>query len=76
MFPLWNDVVAPVVEATGARRIVEVGALRGENTEQMLERVGPDVELHVIDPLPEIDPHRRAAIVRSSTASAAASSWL
>jgi cephalosporin hydroxylase len=61
MFPLWNDVVAPVVEATGARRIVEVGALRGENTELMLERLGPDVELHVIDPLPEFDPAEHEA---------------
>jgi cephalosporin hydroxylase len=56
MFPLWNDVVAPVVQAAGARRIIEVGALRGENTELMLEQLGPGVELHVIDPLPEFDP--------------------
>jgi hypothetical protein len=35
---------------------VEVGALRGENTERMLDRLGPDVELHVIDPLPDFDP--------------------
>ena len=56
MFPLWNDVVAPVIDAAGARRIVEVGALRGENTELMLERLGPDIELHVIDPVPAFDP--------------------
>jgi cephalosporin hydroxylase len=56
MFHFWNDVVAPVIEAAEARRIVEVGALRGENTERMLERLGPQVELHVIDPLPEFDP--------------------
>jgi cephalosporin hydroxylase len=56
MHHFWNDVVAPVIEAAGARRIVEVGALRGENTELMLERLGPDVELHVIDPAPEFDP--------------------
>ena len=56
MFHFWNDVVAPVIEAAGARRIVEVGALRGENTERMLDRLGADVELHVIDPLPEFDP--------------------
>jgi cephalosporin hydroxylase len=56
MYQFWNDVVAPVIEAAGARRVVEVGALRGENTEQMLERLGPDVELHVIDPLPDFDP--------------------
>ena len=56
MFPFWHDVVAPIIEAAGARRIVEVGALRGENTELMLERLGPEVELHVIDPLPDFDP--------------------
>lgn len=56
MFPFWHDVVAPVLEAAAARRIVEVGALRGEHTELMLERLGPDAELHVIDPHPEFDP--------------------
>ena len=61
MYPLWNDVVAPVIEAAGARRIVEVGALRGENTELMLERLGPDVELHVIDPIPIFDPREHEA---------------
>jgi len=61
MYPLWNDVVAPVIEAAGARRIAEVGALRGENTELMLERLGPDVELHVIDPDPNFDPREHEA---------------
>jgi cephalosporin hydroxylase len=61
MYQFWNDVVAPVIQAAGARRIVEVGALRGENTEQMLERLGPDVELHVIDPLPDFDPTEHEA---------------
>jgi cephalosporin hydroxylase len=61
MFHFWNDVVAPVIEAADARRIVEVGALRGENTELMLERLGPDVELHVIDPLPDFDPAEHEA---------------
>jgi cephalosporin hydroxylase len=61
MYQFWNDVVAPVIEAARARRIVEVGALRGENTERMLERLGPDVELHVIDPLPDFDPREHEA---------------
>ena len=39
-----------------ARRIVEIGALRGETTALMLEKLGPDTELHVIDPVPEFDP--------------------
>ena len=61
MYQFWNDVVAPVIEAARARRIVEVGALRGENTEQMLERLGTGVELHVIDPLPDFDPKKHEA---------------
>ena len=61
MYPFWNDVVAPVIEAAEARRIVEVGALRGENTEKMLQRLGPGIELHVIDPLPGFDPAEHEA---------------
>ena len=62
MFPFWEDVIAPVIEAVGARRVIEIGALRGETTVQMLDRLGPDCELHVIDPLPQFDPaeHERA----------------
>lgn len=56
MFPFWREVVAPVLEACRARRIVEVGALRGEHTELMLAHLGPDAELHVIDPVPSFDP--------------------
>jgi Macrocin-O-methyltransferase (TylF)/Methyltransferase domain len=56
MFPFWHDVVAPVIEAAQARRVVEIGALRGDQTELMLQRLGPDVELHVIDPVPFFDP--------------------
>jgi cephalosporin hydroxylase len=61
MYQFWNDVVAPVIEAVGARRIVEVGALRGEHTELLFERLGPDAELHVIDPLPDFDPAQHEA---------------
>ena len=62
MFPFWENVIAPVIEAVGARRVVEIGALRGETTVRMLERLGPECELHVIDPLPQFDPaeHERA----------------
>jgi cephalosporin hydroxylase len=56
MFPFWELVVAPVLEGAEVRRVVEIGALRGENTELMLERLGPGVELHVIDPVPDFDP--------------------
>ena len=56
MFPLWEVAVAPVLEAADARRIVEIGALRGENTRQIIDRLGPETVLHVIDPLPDFDP--------------------
>jgi cephalosporin hydroxylase/GT2 family glycosyltransferase len=62
MYQLWDDVVAPVIDALGARRVIEIGALRGETTKRMLERLGPECELHVIDPEPQFDPaeHERA----------------
>ncbi len=62
MYQLWDDIVAPVIDALGARRVIEIGALRGETTKRMLERLGPGCELHVIDPEPQFDPaeHERA----------------
>ena len=62
MFPLWDVAIAPVLHAAGARRVVEIGALRGETTVRMLDDLGPDAELHVIDPVPQFDPeeHERA----------------
>ena len=56
MFPFWDVAIAPVLRAMEAKRIVEIGALRGETTVRMLEELGPDAELHVIDPVPEFDP--------------------
>jgi cephalosporin hydroxylase/GT2 family glycosyltransferase len=56
MYQLWDDIVAPVIDAVGARRVIEIGALRGETTTRMLERLGPECELHVIDPVPQFDP--------------------
>jgi hypothetical protein len=56
VFVFWDDVIAPILDAVRARRVVEVGALLGQHTERMLERLGPDVELHVIDPQPYFDP--------------------
>ena len=56
MFPLWDVAIAPVLTAVRARRVVEIGALRGENTVQMLDHLGPDAVLHVIDPVPDFDP--------------------
>ena len=56
MFPLWDVAIAPVLHAAEARRVVEIGALRGETTIKMLNDLGPDAELHVIDPVPDFDP--------------------
>jgi cephalosporin hydroxylase len=56
MFPFWDQVVEPLIRASRARRIVEIGALRGETTIRMLGTLGPEAELHVIDPEPEFDP--------------------
>src|SRR5438477_430161 len=41
MYPFWDRVVWPILQAAGARRIVEIGALRGETTALMLERLRP-----------------------------------
>jgi cephalosporin hydroxylase/predicted O-methyltransferase YrrM len=62
MFPLWDVAIAPVLHAAGARRVVEIGALRGETTVRMLDDLGAGAELHVIDPEPQFDPaeHERA----------------
>lgn len=62
MFPLWDDIIAPVIDALRARRVIEIGALRGETTTRMLKRLGGDCELHVIDPAPQFDPaeHERS----------------
>jgi hypothetical protein len=56
MFPFWDLAIAPVLDALEPRRVVEIGALRGETTVLMLERLGADCELHVIDPVPAFDP--------------------
>jgi hypothetical protein len=56
VFPFWEPVIAPVLEAAEARLVVEIGALRGDTTRQMIERLGPDAVLHVIDPVPGFDP--------------------
>lgn len=56
IFHLWEEVIAPILEAADARRIVEIGALRGRTTARLLGRLGQDSELHVVDPAPDFDP--------------------
>jgi cephalosporin hydroxylase len=55
MFPLWDAAIAPVLRAARPRRVVEIGALRGETTTLALDFLGPDAELHTIDPAPTFD---------------------
>jgi cephalosporin hydroxylase len=61
MYPFWDIAVWPLIQAAKARRIVEIGALRGETTVLMLETLADDSELHVIDPVPEFDPSEHEA---------------
>jgi len=56
MFPFWKCVLKPLIEAADARRLLEIGALRGETTQLLLDALGPDAQLHVIDPRPQFDP--------------------
>lgn len=57
MFPFWDIAIVPVLEAVKAKRVVEIGALRGETTKLLLEELlDPEAELHVIDPVPQFDP--------------------
>ena len=56
VFRLWELAVAPVLRAAGAQRVVEIGALQGETTVKLLDLLGPESEVHVIDPVPQFDP--------------------
>jgi len=60
MYPLWDKVIEPALVAAQARRVIEIGALRGETTVRLLDALGPDSELHVIDPEPMFDPAEHA----------------
>jgi cephalosporin hydroxylase len=60
MYPFWDETVQPALLAAGAKRVIEVGALRGDTTAHLLELLGPDSELHVVDPLPRFDPSEHA----------------
>ena len=62
MFPFWDVAIAPVLERAardGSSRSARCGARRPCT---MLDDLGPDAELHVIDPVPDFDPreHERA----------------
>ena len=60
MYQFWETIVKPALVAAEAQRVIEIGALRGENTVQLLDLLGPSSELHVIDPVPIFDPSAHA----------------
>jgi cephalosporin hydroxylase len=60
MYPFWKQIVEPALVAARAKRVIEIGALRGETTVHLLELLGPEAELHVIDPVPIFDPTEHA----------------
>jgi len=55
MVPLWDIAVAPIFDAASPRRVLEVGALRGETTRLVLAALGPESELHAVDPAPQFE---------------------
>lgn len=60
MYPLWSTIVEPALVAAGATRVVEIGAQRGLTTMRLLNLLGPQSEVHVIDPVPMFDPAEHA----------------
>jgi len=56
VYPFWEPVIEPILRASRAQRVLEIGALRGETTVKALADLGPSAEVHVIDPVPEFDP--------------------
>jgi hypothetical protein len=56
MFPFWDIVIAPIIEAIAPDRLVEIGALHGDTTQRLRTSLGSTSELHVIDPEPQFDP--------------------
>lgn len=61
MFRLWDIAVAPVLRGAGAKRVVEIGAWRGDTTALLFDLLGPDSRIDVIDPEPEFDPAEHQA---------------
>ena len=64
MFPYRDAVIRPLLGATRPQRVLEIGALRGDTTVELLDTLGPGTELHVIDPDPQFDPSEHEARFR------------
>jgi hypothetical protein len=56
VFPFWDIVIEPLIEAADPKVVVEIGALRGDTTVRLFESLDPGAELHVVDPEPQFDP--------------------
>lgn len=61
MFPFWEAVIQPLLVAAEPKRVLEIGALRGDTTVALLDHLGPTCELHVVDPDPQFDPAEHEA---------------
>ncbi|HEX5393756.1 MAG TPA: class I SAM-dependent methyltransferase [Rhodocyclaceae bacterium] len=55
MHSYWNLLIAPLFQALRPARVVEIGALDGGNTRNILTAMPDDGMLHVIDPCPGAD---------------------
>lgn len=56
VYAFWDTIIEPLLEITGPRRLLEIGAAQGSATEKMLEyceRHG--ATLHSVDPVPQFD---------------------
>lgn len=52
----WNSIIHPLLRATNARTIIEIGAEKGHNTEHLLAyALECDATVHVIDPVQAFD---------------------
>lgn len=59
MWPFWESVIVPLLDAAGARRVIEVGAESGNTTARLLRRAaGSGGVVHAIDPSPRFDVSR------------------
>lgn len=54
MYQFWETIIRPVAEAVTAERIVEIGALRAQNTENIIKFGAENCVVHVIDPAPSV----------------------
>ncbi len=55
MFKFWHSLINPLFQAIQPKVVVEIGALNGKNTENILDTISSDCILHIIDPLPTVD---------------------